>query len=346
MLFELYDLPVAAQQAQLIFGLALGIIFGAAAQISRFCLRRAVVSSSDQKQALGVWLTGLATAFIGVALAARFGGLDISDHRFFSNDIPVLAILIGAAAFGVGMVLTRGCISRLTVLTATGNLRAATVIIIFGLVAHATLKGVFAPLRVWLGSITVQSDVTSFADLPGGPYLWVAIIVLGLAGAIYHLRPRLRDAGLAAVIGLLAAAGWFGTSVLLMDEFDPLPVQSLAFTLPHADTLFWTIASSALPAGFGVGLVGGVLLGSFASAALRREISLQSFSSPKETLRYTLGGALMGFGGVLAGGCTVGAGLSGVSSLSFAALLTLGTIIAAARATDILFRRVPAGAAA
>jgi uncharacterized membrane protein YedE/YeeE len=112
----------------------------------------------------------------------------------------------------------------------------------------------------------------------------------------------------------------------LQDEFDPIVMQSLSFTAPAADLLFWTVASSAIPAGFGVGLILGVVLGAAATSLSKREFQWQSLETPKQTGRYFLGGTLMGVGGVLAGGCTVGAGLAGIASLSIAALLALASI--------------------
>ena len=93
-----------------------------------------------------------------------------------------------------------------------------------------------------------------------------------------------------------------------------------------------------MPAGFGVGLIGGVLVGAFLSAATRSELSLVSFADSRETLRYGAGGVLMGVGGVLAGGCTIGAGLSGVSTLSVAAILALLSIVAGAVIARQAFR--------
>jgi uncharacterized membrane protein YedE/YeeE len=105
----------------------------------------------------------------------------------------------------------------------------------------------------------------------------------------------------------------------------------MAFTLPWSETLFWTIASTAVQPTFGVGLVGGVLGGAFLSALLRRELRLESFEAPAQTLRYGLGAALMGVGGVLAGGCTVGAGLAGGATLPVAALIVLFSIVIGGR---------------
>lgn len=341
MLFELYDLEISPVLASVIFGGVLGLVFGAAAQASRFCLRRGLVGQgADRSQALGVWLTALLVAIVGTQLVTSGGYVSFIDHRLHVPEVPVLAVLIGGALFGVGMVLTRGCVSRLTVLSATGNLRAVTVLVVFAVVAHATLKGVLAPLRVSAGSVTADlGAAASLGGLPGGPAVWSSLLAVGLLALILRSGARPFHLALAAVIGALVPLGWFGTGSVLLDEFDPIPLVSMSFTAPWADTLFWSIASTSIPAGFGTGLIGGVLVGSFMTAALRRELQLASFESPQQTLRYGIGAALMGFGGVLAGGCTVGAGLSGVGSLSVAALMALGAIMVGARVTDRLLDR-------
>ncbi|WP_324754245.1 YeeE/YedE family protein [Roseovarius sp. Pro17] len=341
MLFDLYDLPFDVQGAHLLLGLALGLAFGIAAQISRFCLRRGLVAGPDRAPALGTWAAALATAIVATSAATWAGWIDLTDHRLMSSDLPWLAVVVGGLSFGVGMVLTRGCVSRLTVLGGTGNLRALTVVVIFALVAHATLKGVLAPARVALGSVTTDIGIGSLAELPGGLLTWAALLVAGLITAVAVLRPRPLHVVMAVGIGLLVTFGWIATGWLLMDEFDPLPVQSLAFTSPWADTLFWTVASSSIPAGFGVGMIGGVVGGAFLSAMVRRELAFSSFTDAPQTLRYVAGGALMGFGGVLAGGCTVGAGLSGVSMLSIAAIIALLSITAGALIADRALGRAP-----
>jgi uncharacterized membrane protein YedE/YeeE len=111
-------------------------------------------------------------------------------------------------------------------------------------------------------------------------------------------------------------------------------MESLSFTLPLSDTLFWAIASSSVAAGFGTGLFGGTIGGAALSSLASRRFKWESFSSPAQTGRYALGGALMGMGGVLAGGCTLGAGLAGVPTLSVAALLALAAIVVGGVAAD------------
>ncbi len=317
---------LTAPQAAVFFALALGGLFGLLAERTQFCFRRGLVGD-DRRQALGVWLTALAAALLGTQAAVATGWITFDDHRFMSGDLPWAAILIGGALFGAGMVLTRGCVSRLTVLSATGNLRALSVLVIFAVVAHATMKGVFAPLNTGLGALTVDlGETTHLGALPGGAALWTA--VLAVAALAFALRSGNRPGQLvaAAALGLLVPLGWVGTGFVLFDDFDPITLQSLSFTLPWSDTLFWTVAASAVPAGFGVGLIGGVLLGSFVSAALAGRLAWQSFETPAQTGRYATGAVMMGLGGVFAGGCTVGAGLSGVPTLSFAALLAIGAM--------------------
>lgn len=328
MLLELYDFGVEPRTLHLLLGLGLGIVFGVAAQISRFCLRRAVAGpQDDRRSATGVWLTALAVAILGVQGLSLAGFVSLEGHRWMSSDLPLAALILGGLAFGAGMVLTRGCVSRLSVLAPSGNLRAATVLLVFAVVAHAMLKGVLAPLRTWVASVSVPTPLSSLAELPGGAALWAALIALPLLAFALRSGARPVHLALGAVIGLVAVGGWAATSVLLMDEFDPLPVQSVAFTLPWSETLFWTIASTAIQPGFGVGFIGGVLAGAFASALLRREVRLEGFAGPRQMLRYGAGGAMMGVGGVLAGGCTVGAGLAGGATLSVAALIALASII-------------------
>ena len=228
-----------------------------------------------------------------------------------------------------------------------GNLRAALVVLVFAVVAHATLKGVLAPLRVALGSVTVDmGDSVSLAALPGGALVWGGLIAV--AALAYALRSGNRPGQLvlAALIGLLVPAAWVGTGFILLDEFDPIAMESLSFTSPSADTLFWTIASSSIPAGFGTGLLGGVFVGALVASLIAREFQWQSFDAPRQTGRYLTGAAMMGVGGVLAGGCTLGAGLSGVPTLSVAAIEAIVMIALGGLAMQALLSRSSAAGGA
>ncbi len=334
------------RSASVIFGLAIGLAFGVLAEITRFCLRRGLVgAAADRKPALGLWMVALATAILGTQGAVALGWISFAEHRLMASDLPIAAILIGGLAFGAGMVLTRGCASRLTVLTGTGNLRALTVLAVFAITAHATMKGLLAPIRTGLGEITLpMGDAINLANLPGGTvFVSVILAAAALAYAATARLPLTQIIG-GVAIGALVPLAWVGTGYVLYDEFDVIAMESLSFTLPLSDTLFWAIASTSVAAGFGIGLFGGSVLGAALSSLAAGRFKWQSFATPRETGRYLAGGALMGVGGVLAGGCTLGAGLAGVPTLSVAALLAIAAIAMGALLTDRVI--APKGAAA
>jgi uncharacterized membrane protein YedE/YeeE len=293
-------------------------------------LRRAIAGPLQERSAAkGVWAMALAVALLGTTAVLATGLVDLSGHRLMVERLPIAAIALGGLLFGVGMVLARGCASRLTVLAGTGNLRAVVVMVVFAVVAHATLKGVLAPIRTSVGSVGIDlGSYNSLAALPGGAILWAGLAALVLmVVALRSDAKRLEMAG-GALIGALAPLGWLATGWLLKDDFDPVPVESLALTSAGAETLFWWIASSAIGPTFGVGFLAGIIAGSGLSSALSGDWKAVGFTEEVSTARYLAGGALMGFGGVLAGGCTVGAGLSGVPTLSVAAIVAFLSIIA------------------
>jgi len=322
--------------ASVIFGLVIGLLFGVLAERSRFCLRRGLVGPAEARRpALALWLTALATAILGTQGAVAQGWISFDGHRLMATDLPYAAIIVGGLAFGIGMVLTRGCASRLTVLTGTGNLRALTVLLVFAITAHATMKGLLAPIRTTLGDFTLpMGDNISLASLPGGALVWSAL--LATAALAYALTARISVGQfiVGILIGALVPLAWVTTGYVLLDDFDPIAMESLSFTLPMSDGLFWAIASTSVAANFGVALVGGSIAGAALASLAAGSFKWQSFVSPRETGRYIAGGVLMGAGGVLAGGCTLGAGLSGVPTLSVAALLALAAIAVGAVATD------------
>lgn len=329
-------------EASALFGIVLGVAFGIAAQRSRFCLRRALADNdiAERSNARAVWLSALAIAIAGTQLSVYFGWIEFTGHRFHETTIPVVSIAMGGLVFGMGMILTRGCASRLTVLAGTGNLRAVFVLLVFAITAHATLKGVLTPIRTWVSDYTLEA--TPAFTVIGHPALSLTLSAAAFASVSILLifRSEIRKQLTSGVIiGLLVTAGWVGTGLVLQDDFDPIVFQSLSFTSSSTEWLFWGIASTSIGAGFGVGLFSGVLLGSAGSSLMRSEFHWVSFKSPSQTGRYLAGAALMGIGGVLAGGCTVGAGLSGVSSLSVSALLALISIVVGATSANAVLTR-------
>ncbi len=153
-------------------------------------------------------------------------------------------------------------------------------------------------------------------------------MIAGLA-LLVVLRARVSPLMLAggALIGALVPLAWVGTGVVLYDEFDAIPLEGLAFTGPWAEALFWGVAAQVTTLGFGAGLVGGVLAGALVAALVSRRFRWESFESAGQMGRSLGGAALMGVGGVLAGGCTVGAGLAGVPTLGVSALIAFAAVV-------------------
>jgi uncharacterized membrane protein YedE/YeeE len=226
-------LEMGPRAASVWFGLALGLAFGALAFLTRFCLRRALVGPvAERASARGVWALTLAVALIGTQAAVAAGWVGFDAHRFHAEAIPVLLIVAGGLLFGIGAVLARGCITRLTVLTGGGNLRALTGVVVFAIAAHATLQGVFGPVRANLASVTVSPSVVSLGDLPGGPWAWSAALAAALV--LVALRSGAGRWALvgAAMLGALVPLAWVGTGFVLYDDFDPIAFEGCPSRCP------------------------------------------------------------------------------------------------------------------
>ena len=333
--FETLTAPVASFYVALV----LGVLFGLLAEQTKFCFRRAAVGP-DRRQAGGVWAMALAIAILGTQAAVWSGIIDFSQHRFLNSGMPVVAILLGGLLFGAGMILTRGCASRLTVLSGTGNIRALATLIVFAIAANATLKGPLAQTRLDLGALKI--NIASIQEVVVSYGAWIGV-ALALALVISALRSGNSGSLLirAAGIGAVVAASWSVTGYVLYDDFDVISLESVAFTLTAADTLFWITASSVVETKFTLGLIAGVIAGAGIAAAIGRRFAWVGFDGPRQMGRYGLGAIMMGFGGVTAGGCTVGAGLAGIPTLSIATTLAVISMIAGAKAMDYALSAIP-----
>jgi uncharacterized membrane protein YedE/YeeE len=334
--------------AALVVGLGLGLAFGVLAQRSAFCTRTAVLDLARGRGvgALAIWLAGFSTALIAVQAMLSTGAINLSETRFFANAQSLSGALIGGALFGIGMAMTRGCVSRLVVLAGSGNLRALVSILVVALAGLATLDGFLVPLRdpvsAWWSTAAIGGNdllahlrLPHFAGLVSGAVLALAALAIVVAGRASAWRV-VGGAG----VGLTVAAGWYLSHTLSALLFDPIPVESLSYIRP----LSVTVASMPDPlarVGIEQGLILGTLAGAFFAAIVSRSFRIQTFAEPgvPSIPRYVSGASLMGFGGVLAGGCTVGAGLSGGSILAVSALVALAAMALGAIAADRVLDR-------
>lgn len=331
-------------------GLLIGLAFGFFAQRSRFCLRSAVIEFARNMTGgkLTVWLFAFASAVLGTQLLAYAGAFDSSQARQISARGSLSGAAIGGAMFGVGMVLARGCSSRLLVLAAQGNLRSVLSGLVFAVAAQASWTGVLAPMRIaisewWTVDGGASRDLIARTGIGHGGAILFALVWLG-AAVVWARRQRVPFWGWAGAIGVgLAVAGaWWFTYAISQVGFDPHPVQALSFTGPSAEVLTRVLFASDKPPSFDLGLVPGVFLGSFLAAWMFGELRLEGFEGGASMRRYLLGAVLMGFGGMLAGGCAVGAGLSGAAIFTITSWVTLCSLWLAAAITDRLVDQRPA----
>ena len=329
-------------------GLLIGIAFGAFAQKSRFCLRAAAVefARGEIGSRVAIWLITFSCAVFLTQLLIFQGTLDVSEARQFAARGSLSGAILGGAMFGCGMVLARGCASRLLVLSATGNLRALLSGLIFAVTAEASIHGILSPLRdriagMWTVGGREALDLLAMFRLPEGSGLVIgALFIVGTIG--FALRARLSPRGWlgAAGVGATVAAGWWFTYELATQAFTPMSVKSMTFTGPSADTLMVVLTPPGSNIDFDVGLVPGVFVGSALMALFFREWKLEGFRDGHSMRRYIVGAVLMGFGGMLAGGCAVGAGVTGGSIFALTAWATLFAMWADAGLTDLLVDRI------
>ena len=312
-------------------GALVGAGFGFFGQRSKFCLRAAVIEFWHRKfgDKLAVWLLAFSTAVVGVQLMVLLGGLDLSSARQLSARGSLSGALIGGLIFGVGMVMTRGCASRLLVLSANGNLRALLSGLVFAVTAQAALGGILAPWREALAALwTVDGgDSRNLLALTGvGPWGGLAFGLLWLVAALFF---AVRSGwgfwkwfgGMGT--GLMVALAWAGTYQVMSHSFEVVQIQGMTFSGPSAEWLMRVLGQPDGPWTFGLGLMPGVFAGSLVGALVGREWKLEGFGGGYTMPRYIGGAMLMGFGSMLAGGCAVGAGMTGGAIFAVTAWLSL-----------------------
>ncbi|MGA9394315.1 MAG: YeeE/YedE family protein [Azonexus sp.] len=313
-----------------LIGLAIGILFGVFAQRSQFCLRSAVVEFWNRHGTakLATWLFAFSSAIIATQLFIVQDWLDVGQARQLSATGSISGALVGGLLFGAGMILARGCSSRMLVLAANGNLRALLTGLIFAVTAQASLSGMLAPARLWIHNLwTIDGNARDLLARfhmghPGGLIFglaWLSVAIYFAKRSRHSRRQWLCSIGL----GVMVALAWLLTYRVGLQSFTIIPVQSLSFTGPSANALMLVLSPPGQPWNFDIGLVPGVVIGSFVSGLWSKELKLEGFKGGSSMRRYIAGALCMGFGGMLAGGCAVGAGVSGAAVFTVTAWLTL-----------------------
>ena len=333
-------------------GGVLGLAFGYLAARTNFCVMGAISDFRTFSSAarLGAVALAMATAIAVTQSLAAARLVDLELSMYLAGRFNWAGAVLGGVLFGAGMVYAGGCASRNLIRAGGGDVRALLTVLMVAIAAYATISGVLGPARAALEDATAASG-----GLPGSAAHFSLPALLGVAGAdgglpravaaALLILPLLAfavrrgavlssPANLAAGLGtgLLVSAGWLVTG-LAYDEMmvRPVPPHSFSFVRPIADAIDWLQRSTALGLpGFGAASVFGVLAGSALAALIAGRFRISGFTNARDVKRHLFGALAMGVGGVLALGCTIGQGLTGVATLSLQSLLAAAAIFAGA----------------
>jgi uncharacterized membrane protein YedE/YeeE len=342
------DIAQADPQAWLaIGGLALGVALGALLWRTGFCTMGAlsdVLNVGDWRR-FRAWCLAIAVAIAGTQILNHTRIVALDKSIYLAPSLNWAGHIIGGLLFGLGMVFAGGCTTRNITRAGGGDVRSMVVLLVVGLTAYMTIGGILAPVRAAIEtaaslqlSLRTQSvgDVVALAlgsDRALGNALVAAAIAVGLlafslGSADFRRSPRHVASGIG--LGLAVVAGWALTGVAF-DELAvrPMAPASVTFVRPVGDTLEWLARYTAAPMpSFGVTSVLGMLLGAGLTAVGEGRFRLVTFADLGDTLHCLAGAALMGIGGAMALGCTIGQGVTGLSTLALGSFMTFAAIVA------------------
>jgi uncharacterized membrane protein YedE/YeeE len=340
------DLPVNTLVSAL--GFVAGLIFGGTALATNFCTMGAISDMVflDDKRRWRAWLLAMAVAIAGSEALYLAGLVDLRKSIYLTPNLGWLGAIVGGVMFGFGMTLTGGCGNKTLVRLGAGNLKSLLVALVLGLFAYMTLRGLLGAARLSLIETTnvalpsSQGLPEAVARAAGVPVFGarsalavaavVALLIYCWRDAEFRASPRNIVGGL--VIGALIPVGWAITGIAGADDFEPTQLASFTFVAPIGEALMYLMVFTGAKINFGIATVGGVIVGAFIMAVATGNFRVESFVDANDMLRHIAGAALMGTGGVLALGCTIGQGLTGLSTLAIGSFLAVFAIIAGALA--------------
>jgi uncharacterized membrane protein YedE/YeeE len=330
-----------------IAGFVLGGAFGATAHRTNFCTMGAISDMvfMGNWNRMRAWLMAIAVAmFVSQAMHA-LGVVDLYDSIYLTPMFGWAGAIIGGLMFGFGMTMGGGCGNKTLVRLGAGNLKSLVVAIVLGIFAYMTLRGLIGMGRVQMEAVT-NIDLSETYGSQGIPDLlvgmtgaspemlrWIVTFLLGgglLAFCFKDagFRASKRDMAAGLIIGLLVPAAWYATGVIGYDDFEPTALGSFTFVNPTGESIMYLMTFSGATINFGIAVVGGVIAGSFIMAMATSTFAVESFADANDMIRHLIGAALMGTGGILAMGCTIGQGVTGMSTLALGSVIALASIIA------------------
>ena len=330
-----------------LWGFGIALAFGMVANKTQFCTMGALSDwvNFGSLTRFRAWLLAMAVAIALSQAMQLMGWIDLSTAIYRSSNFGWLGNSVGGLLFGIGMTLGSGCGQRTLVRVGGGNLKSLVVLLVLGITAYMTLRGLLAVVRIEVFQRT-NLDLASYGVTDQGlttllAYVldtepWIvsvtvsALVVLTLLWFVFKdgaFRASGENMLVGAALGLLVASAWYVTGVIGFDDFDPVPFESVTFIAPVGNAINYLMTWTGSTIGFGIAVVFGILCGSLFYALASGGFRSETFSDRADMINHLIAGVLMGFGGVLALGCTVGQGVAGISTLSVGAILATGAIM-------------------
>ncbi len=327
-------------------GFAGGIVLGLAARVGRFCTMGALEDAflGDDRRRLRSWALAVAVATAATQLLAAAGLLDLHHSIYLPTSFPWLGAIVGGLMFGLGMALVGTCGFGTLARIGGGDLRSVVTFLVMAVSAYMAMRGLTGVVRQRLvdpftvsfessGGMALNDMLDRLSGVDSGPLAGLAIAAIlaawSLKNAAFRREVRLVASGLA--VGLVIAWGWLATALAGSNPFEPQRLESFTFVRPLGDTLVYLMTYSGATVTFGIGSVLGVICGALLGALFKREFRWEACDDVRELRRHIIGAFLMGTGGILAFGCTIGQGITAASALAVSAPVVMLSVALGAR---------------
>jgi uncharacterized membrane protein YedE/YeeE len=322
-----------------ICAVVIGLVYGAVAQKTQFCFSGSIkdfVLRKSTRRSASI-LTAMISAILFSQLLSYGYAIDFTTTIYLKPDINYVAIVVGGVLFGIGMMKADGCSSRHLVKFSQGDLHSLVTLLTIAVFAYMTAKGLFSHV---IGLLQTNETLLALSSqVPNRPVstvLIISLLVLALWRVVPNAKNLLRCSD-GFVVGLLIGLSWFVTGVLGFDAFKAMPLESLSFVYPSGKTLEYLMFFSGSTLSFSISVVFGIIAGGFVMSLFNKKYTF-SCAAPQNSDKLKnsiIGGSFMGTGGILAMGCTIGQGLTGISTLAVSSFIAIISIALSAYITAL-----------
>lgn len=327
-------------------GLLIGTVMGLVARWNHFCTLSALERYwyGADADGLRTWVLAGAVALLSTQTLIALEVIDLRDSFYLDASFLLPGAILGGLMFGLGMALVGTCGFGALVRLGGGSLRSLIIVVAMGLAALTTQRGLIGrlretysePLSIDLGHAGTQSIADIVESMTGFSLQLSLALLMGISLLTWvflsaSYRSNYRGIVTGTVIGLCVTAGWLTTHHLSRVLFRQVQIESASFVMPPGELILGFIAVTGTIPDYGIGLVAGVVFGSALAACLTRDIHWEACDDARELSRHLTGACLMGVGGVLAAGCTVGQGISALSTMAVSAPIVFVSICLGAK---------------